>query len=537
MNAHQLLYCYLNIIIFISILCRAYPHSSIKPLPCLSPVPFTTKLTQSSNATSEMQRELSAVNQEQEHAKESHTCQPSGIGQDRKSNGSIQAFSTWVTLTSYHDATMSMVTRSSRGNNCLLKIEEMCLKNKAINDEIRKNKAVEEKKKKAEATKAANPLITEDVSNKAVTITPRNLHNMMNGGIFDPLDKDNDTDKDVEVLMEIEGAANEAGEDMSGMSPLNKRSRGKKRSSSRPRVTPPESKSADTNTSNATKSASFLDEVVYPHSHVILELVITLKSDKAFEESTQALMAFITNAQMVDPKFVINPINPPSKDKNISNKGKTSSNMMKLGTHIKISGNGNAFNKKKIWNNKPSNRKSRKSQREQFCNPTVYFSMVISTKVEPLELINRLTHEWSRLNGSQLQVKDLQSISSEMVVTFFKMSTATPKKVLLVELARILVEAQKRCRYDLLAKDKFFDTSTYNFTLNEGVESGESLPPMNLRVQNALLRGQEVTVFNRLSHHAQQAQKSWHLEVDSRHAGKMKALVECAKAYGWVEEM
>jgi hypothetical protein len=251
----------------------------------------------------------------------------------------------------------------------------------------------------------------------------------------------------------------------------------------------------------------------------------------------QALMAFITNAQMVDPKFVINPINPASKDKNISNKGKISSNMTKLGTHIKISGNGNAFNKKKIWNNQPSDRKSRKSQREEFCDPTVYFSMVTSTEVDPLELINGLTHEWSQLNGSRLQVKDLQSISSEMVVTFFKMSTAIPKQVLLVELTRTLVEAQKRCRDDLLAKDEFFDISTYDLTLDKGVESRESLPPMNLRVQNALLRGQEVTVFNRLSHHAQQARKSWHLEVDSRHASKMKALVECAKAYGKVEEM
>jgi hypothetical protein len=211
----------------------------------------------------------------------------------------------------------------------------------------------------------------EDVSNKAVTITPRNLHNVMNGGNFDPLDEDNDTEEDVEALMEIEGAANEAGEDPSGMSPLNKRSRGKKRSSSCPRITPPESKSADTNTTNATKSASFLDEVVYPHSRVILKLGIMLKSDNAFEEFTQVLMAFITNAQMMAPKFVINPINPASKDKNISNKGKISSNMPKLGTHIKILGNGNAFNKKKIWNNQPSNRKSRKSQREVFRDPTV----------------------------------------------------------------------------------------------------------------------------------------------------------------------
>ncbi len=94
---------------------------------------------------------------------------------------------------------------------------------------------------------------------------------------------------------------------------------------------------------------SFLDRLIYPHSQVSLELAVTLMSDKAFEEFTQALMSLITNAQMVDSKFVINPLNPNSKEKNISSKGEISPNMTKLGTHIKISGNGNSFNKQKVW--------------------------------------------------------------------------------------------------------------------------------------------------------------------------------------------
>jgi hypothetical protein len=80
------------------------------------------------------------------------------------------------------------------------------------------------------------------------------------------------------------------------------------------------------------------------HSRIVLKLAITLKSDKAFEELTNALMAFITNAQIAEPKFVINPINQSLKDKNISSKGEVLPNMTKLGTHIKISGSGNIFN-------------------------------------------------------------------------------------------------------------------------------------------------------------------------------------------------
>ncbi len=117
-----------------------------------------------------------------------------------------------------------------------------------------------------------------------------------------------------------------------------------------------------------------------------------------------------------------------------------------------------------------------------------------------------------------------------MVVSFFKVSTVTPKHIILAKLKRILPEAQRRVQDDLL------DITMYDFTLDKGILDGASLPEMNLCVQNLLLRGQEVTAFNKLSHWAQQACKSWHLEVDSQHAAKMKGLIQCAKEYGCVEE-
>jgi hypothetical protein len=427
-----------------------------------------------------------------------------------------------------------ITTRSGRVNNGLSQIEELRLQNKKINDQKREEEAAKQQEKEKE----------EEASKKASTITPRNLLPSMTSGEKQVTPEANTEDDvldslpDVDALMDIgetqpKGQEDQA--DTSELSPVKKRSKGKRSTSSRPRSNPANPTSTDNAIS--TKSATFLDEVVYPHSRVIIELAILLKSDKAFEEFTQALMAFITNAQMVDPKFVINPIKPASKEKNISNKSEISPNMTKLGIHIKISGNGNAFNKKKVWNNQTSDRKSRKVQKDEFRDPVIYFSMVISTEVEPIELIDRVTHEWSRLNGTRLQVKDLQSISSETVVTFFKVSTATPKNVILAELTKILLEAQNRSRNDYSRKDEVFDLTAYDFSLDEGIEIGESLPPMNLRVQNALLRGQEVTAFNRLSHQAQQARKSWHLEVDSKYAAKMKALIQCAKTYGCVEEM
>ncbi len=108
-------------------------------------------------------------------------------------------------------------------------------------------------------------------------------------------------------------------------------------------------------------------------------------------------MAFLENAQMVDPKFEINTLKPQSKEKSIKNKGEISLNMTKLGIHIKVSGNGNAFNKQKIWDNHGqegnNGRNSRKaSKKEEYKDPTVYFSMVVSSEVAPREIIDCVMH-------------------------------------------------------------------------------------------------------------------------------------------------
>jgi hypothetical protein len=142
-------------------------------------------------------------------------------------------------------------------------------------------------------------------------------------------------------------------------------------------------------------------------------------------------MAFIENAQMVDPKFIINTLNPELKEKSITSKREISPNMTKLGIHVKISGNGNAFNKQKVWdkkeqgNNGRNNRKSK--NKEEYRDPIVYFSIVVSSEVEPREIIVCVTHKWARLNGMCLQVKDIQFVDSKTVISIFKVSTATKK--------------------------------------------------------------------------------------------------------------
>ncbi len=71
------------------------------------------------------------------------------------------------------------------------------------------------------------------------------------------------------------------------------------------------------------KKITFEDTYVHPHKRVILDLAVLLKSENAFKEFTKALVAFIENVQMVDPKFVINTLNPKSKEKSITTKARS----------------------------------------------------------------------------------------------------------------------------------------------------------------------------------------------------------------------
>jgi hypothetical protein len=109
------------------------------------------------------------------------------------------------------------------------------MKNAEINKAARMKKAAEdeeERKKKEEAS-----INTEEISDKAAKITPRNLHN----AIFSNDEAHNDDkEEDMTAIMDIDGAEeSQHTGDTSGLSPVKKRSKGKKRSSSRPRVSPP----------------------------------------------------------------------------------------------------------------------------------------------------------------------------------------------------------------------------------------------------------------------------------------------------------
>jgi hypothetical protein len=61
------------------------------------------------------------------------------------------------------------------------------------------------------------------------------------------------------------------------------------------------------------KMTKLIETFIYPHKRIVIELVITLTKKDTFRKFAKALVALLSNTQLVDPKFVINPIDPMAK--------------------------------------------------------------------------------------------------------------------------------------------------------------------------------------------------------------------------------
>ncbi len=123
-----------------------------------------------------------------------------------------------------------------------------------------------------------------------------------------------------------------------------------------------------------------------------------------------------------------------------------------------------------------------------------------------------------------MNIKVLQDIFTEMVVSMFWVSTATKKECILGELKMILTKAQSLTQEE--------DPTKFYFSIYPEVGENEMLPAINLHIQNAKLQGQDVSLFNKLSNRAQYACKSWHVEVAKKNCSRHERALSICKRLG-----
>jgi hypothetical protein len=84
-------------------------------------------------------------------------------------------------------------------------------------------------------------------------------------------------------------------------------------------------------------------------------------------------------------------------------------------------------------------------------------------------------------------------LESETIVSIFKVSTASNKDAILVEHKKILTNAKAMAQIESMDLSK-----TLDFSLKPEVLIGKTLPLINLCIQNAQLKRQDIVIFNKL---------------------------------------
>jgi hypothetical protein len=142
---------------------------------------------------------------------------------------------------------------------------------------------------------------------------------------------------------------------------------------------------------------------------------------------------------------------------------------------------------------------------DEYKNPVVWFTMAIATDVEPEEVVSRVVHEWHRIGGVQLRVKDLQTFKSKTILACFSVFTQTNKSTLLAELGEILTQAQERAQ-EINPTDFWWG--------GKETHENSSLTPIELRLQNPKLPGQDTSHYSKLPWKVQANRKVLHVECD-----------------------
>ena len=281
----------------------------------------------------------------------------------------------------------------------------------------------------------------------------------------------------------------------------------------------PGKQSKPTKTSQQKKSA--LKIPIHKHSHprTIVESSILLPSDKAENCFIEALRELLRNGKMVDKHFAFAPVKHSNKEGLISDASSIPNNMTLLSNHFKISyqGSKNPFEKQKVWG-KPKKDKDK----EEFKDPTVFFSFAIATEEDPSEILERINQEWFKQGGRYLRVKDLQSFDSVTIITLFNISIQVPKKCLLEEYKMILTDAQEKAN-DMLIDDFTFDPND--------LPENSTIPAIELRLQVPKLPGQDTSHFNKLEYRVQNNRRAYHVECDKRFSEAIKRLTQLAKEF------
>lgn len=156
----------------------------------------------------------------------------------------------------------------------------------------------------------------------------------------------------------------------------------------------------------------------------------------------------MTNGKYLDPNMAFTPLKHDitiTLPKLILREDDVSVNFTHLGQYVFTSGN-RIFEKKKKnlkeeQNKMVPQRDHKERNNSSLKDPVVYFTFAIATDVLPQTLISGIKTEWETHGGGKLQVKDLQTQESKVVLAMYYIYTVTPYNIILKTIQMILCDA------------------------------------------------------------------------------------------------
>ena len=261
----------------------------------------------------------------------------------------------------------------------------------------------------------------------------------------------------------------------------------------------------------ASKGATIVAPPALTHDHVhkrvVLEAAVLLSADDKHAEFTDALRILLTNFQKVDPLLVLSPINA-TKDKPIFYPADLPYNLTDQSAHIQISGGDRTFEMKQPYRNGGYS-----DDPADLRDPVVYLALAFSSDVEPEDILQRVRHEWTRMNGQKIYIKSIPSFQTETPVAIYRMFNMAHHSTIVAELTLILYQARDA---EAAADSDFAFHST-------------PVPHMGVRLNVPKIPGQDTSVFNDWPRKLKDGRRVIHIECSQADSPIIKRLVAIAK--------
>ena len=139
----------------------------------------------------------------------------------------------------------------------------------------------------------------------------------------------------------------------------------------------------------------------HKHKRIYVEASRVLSEADKHTEFTMAIRSLLREAHKVDAYFEIAPATEEKQEHSINQPHEVPLNHTDLGAYVKLPDNA-SFEKRRPWGMRAED-----ATEEDFVDPEVYFSLVISCDEDPEEVLSRVQQEWRKNGGNRLGVKVL----------------------------------------------------------------------------------------------------------------------------------